>query len=67
MHVLAAQIEQHLMRIEDILGSDYKLTLIARNTTNEDAHVVLSIDDTDLAVKALRHTEENGAEVRPDA
>lgn len=66
MHRLAAQIEPHLMRIEKVLGSDYRLTLIARNVKNQNAHVVLSIDDTSLAVEALRYTEKNGAEVRPD-
>lgn len=66
MRALAAQIEPHLMRIEKILGSDYRLTLIARNTKNPNAHVVLSIDDTSLAVEALKYTEKNGAEVRPN-
>jgi len=66
MHMLAAQIEPHLIRIEKILGRDYRLTMIARNIKNHNAHVVLSIDDTSLAVEALRYTEKNGAEVRPN-
>ena len=62
---LAGRIEQHLMKIETILGPDYKLTLIARNTTKEAADVILSIDDMELAVAALRRTQANGVEVAP--
>lgn len=58
--LLAAQIEPHLIRIHGLLGSDYKLTLIARNATMETADVILTADNLDLAIAAAKRTRQNG-------
>lgn len=46
---LRLAVEARLVGIEDLLPSDYKLTLVARHATNNDAHIVLTLKDEDEA------------------
>lgn len=42
----------HLVEIADGMPSEYKLTLIARNTVHENADIVVTDDDLQLATAA---------------
>ena len=41
-----------LNKIQEILGSDYRLTLIARHKSNDNAHIMLSEGDERNAISA---------------
>lgn len=55
---LRLQIAEKLCLIEELLGgaaaTPYKLTLIARHTANEEAHIVVTNDDQGEAIEAVQ-------------
>ena len=42
----------HMAEIADVLPREYKLTLIARHTTRQNADIVVTDDDLELATAA---------------
>ncbi len=50
-------IAQRLLKIEDDLGPDYRLSLIARHATNPRAHILVTIDATVDIRRALDELE----------
>ena len=52
MHALRVAVSDQLEKIQRIVGSDYRLTLIARHKTNADAHIMLSENDERAAIEA---------------
>ncbi len=54
---LRALIGNKLVEIEDILGPEYRLTLIARHATKPTAHIVFSVETNDDARRALDEIE----------
>lgn len=52
---LQISIEQHLKRIERIVGKNYKLTLVARYAVDDgkDADIVMTLDDFDKALATI--------------
>lgn len=55
---LRAAIGEFLVGIEDLLGPHYKLTLVARHTSNPKAHIVQTNEETTArAVEAIRDLE----------
>jgi hypothetical protein len=57
---LGAAIERRLMLIEELLPLDYRLTLLARHTTIDDADILLTVDDIDLVIAALERLKRSG-------
>jgi hypothetical protein len=58
LQLLHSEIGQKLGNIADLLPSEYKLTLIARNPDNDQAHIVMGDDvDTEAIVYVLQHPE----------
>jgi hypothetical protein len=53
LNAAGAAAQRALTKLERAFGPAYKLTLLARNVDDSDAHVVVSKDDTDAAVEAL--------------
>lgn len=55
LHKLQLAIECHLHEIELLVGSKYKLTLVARYTKDDLPHadIVLTVDDLDKAIEAI--------------
>lgn len=49
---LRQAIASKLLGIEDMLPKEYALTLIARHTTNEEAHIIVSVEDDENLRKA---------------
>lgn len=54
LELLRLDIATRLVQIEDLLTPDYQLTLIARNTRMDNADMVLSTDDLEKVILALR-------------
>lgn len=59
---LQAQIAAHLDDIGKLFKNP-KITLVVRNSDVADADVVLSDDDLELAIKAIRHLQENASHI----
>ena len=51
---LGASIEQYLTKIEKLLPSEYKVTLLARHTTKPRADILMTVDDTAKVLAALQ-------------
>jgi hypothetical protein len=61
---LRSAIAVQLTDVESLFpAGDYKLTLVARHVVDDDAHIVVSADDMQLAVAALSklHAEDDKA------
>ena len=58
---LGGFIERHLLEIEKGLTDEYKLTLVARHTSRQDADIILSMDDLESVIAAIRNLQN-----RPD-
>jgi hypothetical protein len=58
MELLRAAIGNHLADIADLLPKEYKLTLVARHTTDPKAHIIIGDDDAaGDVVDILEHPE----------
>lgn len=57
LDLLRLEIADRLCDIEDLLPSDYKLTLVARHATNPDAHIIVTVDDSQKVVEAIHRTD----------
>lgn len=69
LKVLQRRLDVDLDKIRcSIVGEDYKATLVLRNVRDDDAHIVVTADDTELVVAAVRHlaAEEAGREGPPN-
>lgn len=65
MELLRASIGNHLADIADLLPRDYKLTLVARHTTDPRAHIVVGDDgEAGEVVEILQHPEMTPIEVK---
>lgn len=53
LYELQVAIEEHLSRIEKIFKPHIRLTLIARDPTNDDADVLLTKDDLGHVIKVI--------------
>ncbi len=53
MQVIHVEAERLLNQIAALFPVEYKLTLVARNTSNPDAHVILTVDDPDRVITAI--------------
>lgn len=51
---LHAELDAHLRRIERLLPSDYRLTLVARHATRPKAGIVMTRDDPEQAILTIR-------------
>lgn len=63
MRGLRLQAAQHLCKIEDLLSADYRLTLVARNAKDEEAHICITVEsDVSKAIEVLQklYAEELG-------
>jgi hypothetical protein len=58
MELLRRAIGNHLADIADLLPKEYKLTLVARHTTDSRSHIIIGDDDAaGDVVKILEHPE----------
>lgn len=56
---LHAQLSRRLEAMEPLLPKEYRLTLVARHTTRPNADILLSIDDLESVVAAIRGLANN--------
>ena len=57
LNLLRLSIADKLCAIEDLLPAGYRLTLVCRHTLNDEAHIILSVDDLRKAVAAIGKLE----------
>ena len=57
LDALRIEIAGSLVEIEDLLGQDFKLTLVARHATYPDAHIIVTVDDSRKVVEAIHRTD----------
>jgi hypothetical protein len=62
---LQANIADSLEDIRELFLGDPKITLIVRNPNVEDGDVILSDDDFELAIAAIRHLQAKAAHTFP--
>lgn len=58
---LHAALDAYLRRIERLLPSSYRLTLVARHTTMERAGIVMTRDSPERAINTIRQVMEEEA------
>lgn len=61
LEILRLNIGVHLVAIEDLLPDTYELTLVARNTKMGDADLILSTDDLDKVILAIKNLADKPA------
>lgn len=55
LELLRLEIASHLVKIEDLINnSDYQLTLVARNTKLKNADLLLTTDDLEKVILAIK-------------
>lgn len=55
-----------LVEVEDLLPDAYRLTLIARHVSNDNAHILLSVDDElEAAIAAIQRLRTEAAVTIP--
>jgi len=53
MRVIHSETERLLNQIALLFPATYKLTLVARNTSDDDAHVILTVDDMPTVISVI--------------
>lgn len=66
LEMLHNQIESVLFQIEKLLPSEYKLTLVARHTKNDNSHILLTVDDTAKVIDAINILNKTAVEKQDD-